>query len=137
MLKRPQDGVIRLGGQIDEIAFDVRAHETLVRHRPRGPQALLAEHGAVDFAQGDRLSRAAQADTAVAAKARADEPGAGQGTEQLADQAGVCPQRAGQLRGAQLRDALRMGQREVEHQLERCRKPDIDHGAAFTREPFG
>ena len=134
VFKRPQDGVIRPGGQVDEIAFDVGAHKTLVGNRPRRPEALLAEHGAVDVPQGDRVRWAVEADAAVAAKARADEPGIGQRTQQFADQARVRPQRVGQLSGAQLRDTLRVGQRKVEHQLERCRKPDIDHSAASAQE---
>jgi hypothetical protein len=67
VLERFQDGIIRLGSKPDEIALNVGAHDASVRNRPRCPDALLADHSTIDFAQPDGVGRAPEADAAVAA----------------------------------------------------------------------
>jgi hypothetical protein len=66
VLKRFQDGIVRFGSKPDEIALNVGTHKASVRNRSWHPEALFTEHSRVDFTQGDRVSRAAKADAAIA-----------------------------------------------------------------------
>ena len=59
MVKRFQDGFIHPGSKPDEIPLYVGTHKASVMNRSWQPEALFTENSSVDFAQGDRVGRAA------------------------------------------------------------------------------
>ena len=64
--QRLQDGVICSGGKAHKIPFDVGAYEAPVRHYAGRPEALVANHGAIDVAESDLVRSSAETRPTIA-----------------------------------------------------------------------